>query len=92
MKDAELREMIGNLERKIDSLDAMIIATDWSKTFDKYLEDIKKRVERIQEVVEQGRRFEEIRIVPSTRLPAVIGMAAGAIIFLAGMFFAWVLK
>ena len=91
--DELLRETLANLERKIDGLNAIVVATDWSKTFDRYLEDIKKRVEHIQELAEAGRRFGDRPIeLPSPRIPMLVGMAFGVALFLAGIWLGYMIK
>jgi hypothetical protein len=92
MKDNELRELLGNIERKIEAAHQSIVGGDAKEN----LARIQACVERIQELAEAGRRFESTKPLPlvlsSPGVPAVVGMSVGAIIFLAGMFVAWLLK
>jgi len=82
MKDAELRERLDKLERMIAAATSSIIG---GKT------TVEERLSRLQELAEVGRRFEKIQL-PSAGVPITVGMSVGAIIFLAGMFFTWLLK
>jgi len=89
MKDAELREMLASLERKIEAATATMIGGD--------PKEVIQRLSRIQEVVEAGRRFGETHDV-ERRLESIkvlpwplVGMLIGALLFAVGMLLGWLL-
>jgi len=79
MKDNELRELLANIESKITASTARVVGSEPKNVID--------RLNRIQEIVEQERHFYPPKIVlPSPRVPAIVGMLLGALLFAAGMF------
>src|SRR5262252_3658038 len=118
MKDNELRELLANIERKIEAATATIVGGNLKEMVERIhdnqdsIERIHKSLDRIQELTErpasEGRKLfdaaireteeklrreqlEQIKVIPSPSVPAIVGMSVGAIIFLVGMFVAWVL-
>jgi hypothetical protein len=89
MKDSELRELFADLKLKIIAATATVVGGDPKEIID--------RLTRIQELLEQGRRFGPPPLpppleLPSPRVPLIIGALLGALIFAAGMFAGTFLK
>jgi len=88
MKDNELRELLAKIENKIDAAGRPLLQ---SAPDELTIQLIKERLGRIQELCEQGRRFEKIEL-PSPRVPLLVGAVIGALIFAAGMLTVWLMK
>jgi hypothetical protein len=83
MKDAELRELFDKLERMIAAATSQIVGGNTNAA---------DRLTRLQELAEQGRRFEARSIeLPSPRIPMIVGMAFGVAIFGAGMWIGYLI-
>jgi hypothetical protein len=86
MKDSELREMFASvnaaLKQGIEDAEQRRAAREQSDSPDA---PIMQRLNRIQECVEAGRRFEKLEL-PSARVPLFVGIVVGAMIFAAGVF------
>jgi len=81
MKDTELRELFGKLERMIAAATSSIIGGKTS---------IEERLTRLQELAEMGRRFPSIEL-PSSRIPLYVGFVVGVIVFLGGVFLGYLI-
>jgi hypothetical protein len=86
MKDNELRELFGNLEKAILAATATIVGGDTKQVDDA----LRKRLDAIDRALKE--RVPPPFALPSPAVPVAVGMATGAAIFLAGMLSVWIFR
>ena len=89
MKDNELREYFDKLDNLIKASASTIVGGDTKEVIDR----MQERLDRIQELVEAGHRFEMPPIkLPSAAIPVTVGLVVGALLFAAGMLTEWLMR